>query len=105
MITAIREKEGTRHRILIGKRYEVVIPRQSARRLGIKPGEEFEMVESKKALLLVPKKKIPQDQQWYYTPRWQKMMREAFEDIKHGRIVGPFETAEEAIRELRSSKV
>lgn len=102
MSTTTVKKGETRQRLQIGKRYEILIPRPSAQRLGIKPGEELEMVESKKALLLVPKKKIPKDQRWYYTKRWQKMMREAFEEARRGKLIGPFKSAEEFINDLRS---
>jgi hypothetical protein len=29
-------------------------------------------------------------------------MQEAFDDLKHGRMAGPFESAEECINDLRS---
>jgi hypothetical protein len=32
-------------------------------------------------------------------------MQEAFEDVKAGRVFGPFDTAEEAIRALKNAKV
>ena len=63
------------------------------------------MVEHNKMILLVPRKHIPKDQEWYYTDAWQRMMQEAFDDLKAGRKLGPFDTAEEAIRELKNAKV
>jgi AbrB family looped-hinge helix DNA binding protein len=91
-------------RVKLGKRHQVTIPVQTIKRLGLKAGEELELVESEKAIVLVPRKHIPKDQRWYYTDEWQKMMQEAFEDLKAGRMHGPFDTAEEAIRALKNAK-
>lgn len=89
-------------RVKLGARRQITIPRETLKRLGLAPGEELELVESEKMLVLVPRKQIPKDQQWYYTDEWQRMMQEAFEDLKAGRMAGPFERAEDLIKELRS---
>jgi AbrB family looped-hinge helix DNA binding protein len=44
---------------------------------------------------------IDPDQVWWWLEPWQKKEREAEADIKAGRVVGPFDTAEELIKELR----
>jgi AbrB family looped-hinge helix DNA binding protein len=89
-------------RVKLSARRQITIPAETAKRLGLKAGEELELVESEKAIVLVPRKHIPKDQQWYYTDEWQKMMQEAFDDLKHGRMRGPFENVEEFIHDLRS---
>ncbi len=89
-------------RVKLSTRRQITIPAETAKRLGLKAGEELELVESEKAIVLVPRKHIPKDQRWYYTDEWQKMMQEAFEDLKAGRMRGPFENAEEFINDLRS---
>jgi hypothetical protein len=40
-------------------------------------------------LVLVPVKHLPEDQQWYYTEEWQRMMQEAFEDLSGERSPVP----------------
>jgi AbrB family looped-hinge helix DNA binding protein len=92
-------------RVKLGKRHQVTIPVQTIKRLGLKAGEELELVESEKAIVLVPRKHIPKDQRWYYTEEWQQMMQEAFEEVKQGKLIGPFDTAEEAIRALKETEV
>ncbi len=89
-------------RVKLGARRQITIPRETMKRLRLKPGEELELLESQKTIVLVPRKHIPKDQQWYYTDAWQQMMQEAFEDLKAGRMVGPFESVEEFIKDLRS---
>ena len=89
-------------RVKLGTRRQITIPKETIKRLGLTPGEELELVESEELIVLVPRKRIPKDQEWYYTDEWQRMMREAFEDLKAGRMAGPFESAEDLIKELRS---
>ena len=72
------------------------------RRLGLEAGEELALIDNGRVITLVPQKYIPKDQRWYHADTWQRMMQEAFEDVRGGRVRGPFESAEELIRDLRS---
>ena len=92
-------------RVKLSSRRQITIPAETAKRLGLKAGEELELVESEKTIVLVPRKHIPKDQQWYYTDEWQQMMQEAFEEVKQGKLIGPFDSAEEAIRALKETKI
>ena len=92
-------------RVKIDTRHQVTLPAETLKRLGLGTGEELEVVEHNKMILLVPRKLIPKDQEWYYTEAWQRMMQEAFDDLKAGRMLGPFDMAEEAIRALKHAKV
>ena len=82
-------------RVKLGTRHQITIPKETIKRLGLTTGEELELVESEELIVLVPRKRIPKDQQWYYTEEWQRMMREAFDALKQGKMLGPFETVEE----------
>src|SRR2546427_9101932 len=74
-------------RVKIGTRHQVTLPAETLKRLGLDAGEELEVVEHDKMILLVPRKHIPKDQEWYYTDTWQRMMQEAFdEDRKSTRL-------------------
>jgi hypothetical protein len=46
-------------------------------------------------------KKVPKDQEWYWTKQWQKWERQAEEDIVAGRVKG-FDTVEDLIADLNS---
>src|ERR671924_1663917 len=98
--TATTKRREPMARVKLSSRRQITIPAETAKRLGLKAGEELELVESEKAIVLVPRKHIPKDQQWYYTDEWQKMMQEAFDDLKHGRMFGPCEKVEEFIHDL-----
>ena len=89
-------------RVKIGTRHQVTIPTEILKRLGLSAGEELELIEHDKMLMLVPAKHIPKDQQWYYTEAWQRMMQEAFADLKQGTVAGPFESVEALLADLRS---
>lgn len=89
-------------KVKLGTHREITLPAATIKRLGLTAGEELEIVEYDKAIVLIPRKHIPQDQAWYHTEEWQRMMQEAFEDIKAGRVAGPFDSAEDLITELRS---
>jgi hypothetical protein len=54
--------------------------------LVLKPGDEVEFEVEKGTVRLVPTKtiKIPRDQEWFWTPEWQAMEREADQDILTG---------------------
>ncbi|TSC76162.1 MAG: Transcriptional regulator, AbrB family [Parcubacteria group bacterium Gr01-1014_33] len=105
--TALTKQKNKFSRVTLGTRREITIPESTVKRLGLMTGQELELRESKKGILLTPaeRKKIPKDQRWFYTLKWQKMMQEAYEDVKKGRLIGPFDSAEEAIRALKETKV
>lgn len=89
-------------RVRLGARRQITIPAETIKRLGLKPGEELELVESQKTIVLVPRKHIPKDQRWYYTDEWQQMMQEAFAALKEGRMLGPFESVAEFKEAVRA---
>lgn len=87
-------------RVKIGTRHQVTIPAETLERLGVSAGEELELIEHEKMLVFVPAKHIPKDQRWFYSKEWQRMMQEAFEDVKQGRVAGPFESVEDLLADL-----
>lgn len=89
-------------RVKIGTRHQVTIPTETLKRLGVSVGEELELIEHEKMLVFVPTKHIPKDQRWYYSEGWQRMMQEAFEDIKQDRVAGPFASVDELLADLNS---
>ena len=70
----------------IGQSYQVAIPRQVAKRLGLKVNDylEVRVVDSK--IVLEPQVLVPKEQVYFYTPEWQRDERKANEDIRKGRV-------------------
>ena len=77
----------------------ITIPKEIARKgdLVLIPRKEYEK-------LLAIFKIIPRNQLWFWTREWQKREKEAEEDIKTGRIYGPFSSGKELIESLKSKR-
>lgn len=86
----------------IGPKHQITIPREAFEALGLQPGDLLEVAVRDDGLYLVPQKLIPRDQAWFWSEEWQASEREASESIARGEVSGPFETAEELIKHLRS---
>ncbi|OGZ96294.1 MAG: hypothetical protein A3J10_04040 [Candidatus Sungbacteria bacterium RIFCSPLOWO2_02_FULL_54_10] len=48
--------------------------------------------------------KVRTDEQWFWMPEWQRKEREADEDIRAGRIIGPFSDHKKFLAALKSKK-
>jgi AbrB family looped-hinge helix DNA binding protein len=76
--------------VKIGITRQIVIPKKFHDELGLAPGDYLEVERRGNQLILTPKALI------------DKRLAEGLEDIKKGRVIGPFETADEAIQALQS---
>lgn len=86
----------------ITRNFQITIPKKIRKELPyLKEGDtvDFEIEHNK--LFLIPQKKIPADQIYYWSAEWQKGIQEAKEDIKAGRILGPYENIKEALKVLK----
>ncbi|HKZ50831.1 MAG TPA: AbrB/MazE/SpoVT family DNA-binding domain-containing protein [Dehalococcoidia bacterium] len=86
----------------IGPKHQITIPREAFDRLGLQPGDHLEVQVRGGALYLVPQKLIPRDQAWFWSREWQQREQEADEAIDRGDLSGPFESAADLIRHLRT---
>jgi AbrB family looped-hinge helix DNA binding protein len=76
--------------VKVGVSQQVAIPKKLHDQLGLRPGDYLEVEVRDNRLILTPKALV------------EKRLAEGIEDIKKGRVVGPFKTAREAIRALRT---
>lgn len=88
--------------VKITRNFQVSIPKEIRDRLGIEEGDLIEMIEQDGRILMVPKRLIDADQAWFWTREWQDGEREADEDIREGRVSGPFKTADDLMKHLES---
>lgn len=86
-------------------RGQVTLPKDIIKRLSIKTGDHIDIEEIDGRIVIKPVLVIPKDQAWFWTPEWQAGERAADEDIKAGRVYGPFSTAEATLGFLDSLKV
>jgi len=76
--------------VKIGVSRQIVIPKKLYEKLGLFPGDYLEVELADQHLILTPKMLV------------EKRLAEGLEDVKQGRVVGPFKTARAAVRALRT---
>jgi AbrB family looped-hinge helix DNA binding protein len=57
--------------IKLGAKRQIILPKDITERFHLELGEELEAYTTDKAVVLVPRKHIPEDQRWCYTDEWQ----------------------------------
>ena len=84
-------------------RRQVVIPKEIFETLKLKTGDYLEATIDNGKIVYVPKQLVDRDA-WYWSDEGQKHIGEAFDDIKKGRVTGPFNTAKDLVKSLRKQK-
>lgn len=74
--------------VAVQRRGVISLPPEIRRRHHLdEPGAQVEFVERDDGVIeLRPQAAIPVDQRWFWTERWQRMEREADEDVLAGRV-------------------
>jgi AbrB family looped-hinge helix DNA binding protein len=87
----------------LGQRRQVVIPKKIWDELGLETGDYVEVQRVKGTVVIKPKKLV--DAEDVLTPEQKAVLdarlAEGLEDIRQGRVLGPFDTEQEAVRALR----
>ena len=91
--------------IKLSRNNQITLPSAIRNKLHISAGEYLAIQELQGKIILQPVKVIPSDQAYFHTEEWQAGEAEADEDIEEGRLIGPFENAEDAIKSLKESDV
>ena len=81
--------------VRITRNYQVSIPKSVRDALGLEEGDLIEVEERSGEIVMVPKKLIDAAQAWFWSPEWQRGERAVDEDIRAGRVIGPFKNIEE----------
>ena len=86
----------------IRQKGQVTLPKELRERLTLSEGDEVEFYLDERGRVVVQKvQTIPPDQAWFWTERWQKMMREAQADVDAGRV-DRYESVDDALDALNS---
>ena len=80
--------------------YQLTLPAELRKQLGLKIGDLLEIAVKGYKLILTPKRPVDLDQAWFWTREWQEAEREVDEDIKAGRVKKA-KSVEELIRTLK----
>ena len=83
--------KNSRSLVKLGASRQVVIPKTIHDRLGLQPGDYLEVELERDRVILTPQALV------------EKRLAEALRDIERGRVQGPFVSADEMIRRLRSA--
>jgi bifunctional DNA-binding transcriptional regulator/antitoxin component of YhaV-PrlF toxin-antitoxin module len=75
--------------VKVKSRYQVTLPPQVRSKAGVAVGDLFEAKVEGRTITLVPKRLVDRE------------LALALNDVKHGRVKGPFSTAQSTIRALR----
>ena len=81
--------------IHVGAKHQVTLPKAICRQAHLSPGDPLEVVYEDDTIILRPQIHIPRSQAYFWTKEWQAGEREAEEDLKAGRVHGPFRTVKE----------
>lgn len=84
----------------IRQNYQLTLPVELRRRLGLKIGDLVEIAVKGYKLILTPKRAVDLDQAWFWTKEWQDAEREVDADVK-ARRVKKAKSVEELIRALK----
>lgn len=79
----------------------VTLPAQFRKALGLKIGDFVNAELKKGQVVLKPARIIDAEDSWFWTKEWQEGEAEADRDIAEGRVSGPFNTAEDFLKELK----
>ena len=82
--------------VKLGISRQVVIPKKIHDQLGLAPGDYLEVEAREGRLVLTPKTLVEK--------HIEARLAEGLEDIRKGRVYGPFRSAKALVRSLHSSK-
>ena len=90
--------------IHVGSKHQVTLPKEIVRKMRLSSGDPLEVACEGDAIVLRPQVHVPRDQAYFWSRDWQAGEREAEEDIRAGRVHGPFRNVSEMKRFLRKAK-
>lgn len=85
----------------ISPKRQITIPKEICKKLNLETGDYLEVDTINEGIVLIPKKLISRDQEWFWSKEWQAKEKEADEAISRGEISQIFENADDLIKHLR----
>jgi antitoxin MazE len=87
--------------VKIGPKHQITIPKEVFNSLNLEVGEFLDTRVEDNVIVLIPKKLVAKEQEWFWTKEWQEKEKEADEAIAKGDIIGPFPKAADALKALK----
>ena len=88
----------------VSPKRQITIPKEIYDKLHLEAGDFLEVDIKDEGIVLIPKKLISRDQQWFWTKEWQEKEKEADAAIARGEVSKVFDNAEALIKDLRKEK-
>lgn len=82
------------------KKSQVTIPKEIVDQFNLEEGDRLEFIPEKDGIKIRPVVTIPKSQLFFWTERWQNGEKEADEDIKAGRVSGPYQDIDKLKEDL-----
>ena len=97
-----KNKETNMSLVKVKRNYQITLPSNLRKKFNITEGDYMDIEIKGGGMFIKPVKMITPDQEYFYTKEWQKDEAEADKDIKEGRLIGPFDNADDCIDALES---
>jgi antitoxin MazE len=98
-------KEYGMELVKVKRNYQITIPQSLRRLVRLAVGDYVEVDIQDDMLVIRPVKVIHPDQEYFFTKEWQEKEAEAARDIAEGKVIGPFENAQDALKALKTKPI
>ncbi len=86
--------------IRLRKRGQLTLPEEIRLKFRLEEGDSFDVKIRGHEIILIPYKRVPLDQAWFWTKEWQVKEQEADEDLAAGRYED-YDTVDDLLEDLR----
>jgi AbrB family looped-hinge helix DNA binding protein len=98
-----RIKESHMELVKVKRNYQITIPQNLRRLIRLVVGDYVEVDIQGDTLVIRPVKVVHPDQEYFFTKEWQEKEAEVDKDIAEGKVAGPFEKAQDALKALKNT--
>jgi len=82
---------------------QITLPMEVLEKANLHDGDYLEVDFTDGKITLIPFKISDcEDESWLDDAEWQERMKEAEKDVKAGRLIGPFDNAEDLLKSLKA---
>lgn len=85
--------------IRLRKRGQLTLPEEIRSKFRLEEGDSFDVKVRGREIILIPYKRVPLDQAWFWTKEWQSKEQEADEDLAAGRYKD-YDTVDDLLEDL-----
>ena len=87
--------------VKINQNFQVTIPVSVRKKSNIEKGDLIEVCHTKRGILLKPKLLLDKLPEVELSKKSEKIVQEAFDDIKQGKVSGPYNNIEDFLKDIK----